>query len=94
VAKKTLDLEVDEKRREVRLGGRRVPLTGMEFELLRILVAERDRVHSRMDLLTHINSPHAKQRVVDQHVASIRRKTNAGIIETVIDHGYRLGGLP
>lgn len=73
--------------------GRRVKLTKREFELLRCLVTNRNRVLSRDRLLEKVwQLPnHLETRSVDVHIGRLRSKLGpAGAqIETLVGLGYR-----
>ena len=77
----------------VRVSGSQVRLTKREFELLRFLVENRNRVLSRDRLLERVwgLDRHVETRSVDVHVGRLRGKLGqAGRqIETVIGMGYR-----
>lgn len=84
---------LDEKARALLLDGRRVPLTKLEFGVIRYLHDRKDHVVPRDDLLRHVwNQSFGGSNVVDAVVKSLRKKlgARAGIIETVTGHGYRL----
>jgi DNA-binding response OmpR family regulator len=79
-------------------GGAPVPLTFSEFELLHALMAHRDRVHGRHDLLRAIwgESAYRDPRAIDVHVRHLREKLEAvpeepRFILTVRGAGYRIG---
>ncbi|MGE3635674.1 MAG: response regulator transcription factor, partial [Sandaracinaceae bacterium] len=89
-------LRLDRLRRRAWVGDEELPLTPTEHELLSLLVAQHDRVHSRMELLQKVfESTHpGYARNVDCHVARLKRKLErAGItptpIKTVYGQGYR-----
>ena len=92
------DLVVDPLGREVRVGGRPVELTRLEFDLLDAL-SERPRVvFTRGQLLERVWGPtwFGDEHVVDVHVANLRRKLgddgrNPRYIRTVRGVGYRMG---
>jgi hypothetical protein len=87
---------LDEKARALLLDGRRVPLTKLEFGVIRYLHDRKDHVVPRDDLLRHVwNQNFGGSNVVDAVVKSLRRKLGArsGIIETVTGHGYRLSDV-
>ncbi|HVL66524.1 MAG TPA: response regulator transcription factor [Vicinamibacterales bacterium] len=91
------DVEVDESTRAVRRGGREVPLTPMEFDLLVALLRRRGAVASRLELLTEVwgHSSAVMTRTVDTHIGELRRKLEADPatpkhILTVRKAGYRL----
>jgi hypothetical protein len=86
---------VDEGARALTLDGRRVPLTKLEFGVIRYLHDRREKVVSRDDLLRDVwRQSFGGSNVVDAVVRSLRKKLGerAGVIETVTGHGYRLSG--
>jgi DNA-binding response OmpR family regulator len=70
-----------------------VELTGKEFELTWVLLAEPGRVHTRVALLERVwgYAAPGQTRTVDQHVAQVRRKLGTDVVETVRGLGYRAG---
>ena len=85
---------VDLSRSEVLLDGERVPLTGVEFKLLRYLVEHCSRTVDREELrlfLESCDSPGAATRSIDVYVGRVRRKLHGGrhAIATVRGGGYR-----
>jgi len=92
------ELVIDPAAREVRLGGRLVELTRLEFDLLEAL-SERPRVVlSRRQLLERVWDPGwvGDDHVVDVHIANLRRKLGDDPraprwILTVRGVGYRMG---
>lgn len=92
------ELEVDHFRREVRVGGRPVPLTPTELKLVEALVAHPGRTFSRDELVARAFGPDydGLDRTVDTHITNVRRKLEAGgarrMIQTVHGLGYRLCG--
>jgi len=86
----------DEKARALLLDGRHVPLTKLEFGVIRYLHDRKDHVVPRDDLLRHVwQQSFGGSNVVDAVVKSLRKKLGArsGIIETVTGHGYRLSDV-
>jgi DNA-binding response OmpR family regulator len=88
-------LVVDPKRRRVEVDGEDVQLTPLEFEILRVLAAEPGAVLSRDELMDRIWGYRdvAGGRVVDSHVARLRRKlgedgNDPRFIRTVHGVGY------
>jgi len=86
-------LAVDLAAHEVRHGGRAVPVTAREFELLAFLVRNRGIVFSRDRLLERVwgyERP-VDTRTVDSHVKSVRQKLGEGgsIIKTLRGVGYK-----
>lgn len=86
-------LAIDYDAVSVRVSGAPIRLTKREFELLRFLVENRNRVLSRDRLLERVwgFDRHVETRSVDVHVGRLRGKLgHAGRqIETVIGMGYR-----
>jgi DNA-binding response OmpR family regulator len=70
------DAEVDFARGEVRRGGRAVDLSALEFKLLTAFVRSRGRVLTREHLIDAAWGPNValNDRVVDNHIVSLRRK--------------------
>jgi DNA-binding response OmpR family regulator len=90
-------LTLDPDRREVRIDGRNLDLTYVEFELLRTLVAQPGKVFSRRALLQAIwgDSSYREPRTIDVHVRHLREKVEQDpsepeLILTVRGAGYRL----
>ncbi|HET7543856.1 MAG TPA: winged helix-turn-helix domain-containing protein [Polyangiaceae bacterium] len=87
---------LDEKARALLVDGRRVPLTKLEFGVIRYLHDRKDHVVPRDDLLRHVwHQNYGGSNVVDAVVKSLRKKLGArsGLIETVTGHGYRLSDI-
>jgi two-component system phosphate regulon response regulator PhoB len=87
-------ISIDAARHQVRVNGKRVHLTGLEFKLLRTLMQRRGRVQERDKLLNDVWGYESviDTRTVDTHVRRLREKLGkAGdVIETVRGFGYRL----
>ena len=90
-------VSLDPDRREVRVDGRTLDLTYVEFELLRTLVAQPGKVFSRRGLLQAIwgDSSYREPRTIDVHVRHLREKleqdpSEPELILTVRGAGYRL----
>ncbi|MFQ5504672.1 MAG: response regulator transcription factor [Planctomycetota bacterium] len=90
------DLTIDFRRFLVVKDGKEYPLSRFESEILRYLVAHRDEVVTRRDLLTkvwgYVNLP--TTRTVDNHIARLRKKVekiadDPKYIMTVHGIGYR-----
>jgi len=73
------DSEVDFARCEVRRGGTAIDLTALEFKLLSVFVRSRGRVLTREQLLDAAwgRDVSLNDRVVDNHIVSLRRKIEA-----------------
>jgi two-component system alkaline phosphatase synthesis response regulator PhoP len=91
------DAEVDFGRGEVRRGNDAVPLTPLEFRLLQTFVKARGRILTRAQLITEAWGPNTfvSDRVVDNHIGSLRKKLEPDAAEprylvNVRGLGYRL----
>ena len=89
-------LTIDLARRVVEIGGDRVQLTYVEFELLRILASNPGRVYSRRMLLEALwgGADYREPRTIDVHVRHLREKlerdpADPEYILTVRGVGYR-----
>jgi DNA-binding response OmpR family regulator len=89
-------LTIDLARRVVEVGGKRVQLTYVEFELLRILASNPGRVYSRRMLLEALwgGADYREPRTIDVHVRHLREKLEPDPAEpeyilTVRGVGYR-----
>ncbi len=79
--------------RTVRQGGREIPLTRIEYDLLLFLAEHPRRVFTRLQLLTNVwGYEHAVARTVDVHVRRLRAKfgVDTPLVTTVYGVGYRL----
>jgi len=89
-------LRVDSGRHEVLVQGRPARLTPKEFELLKRLIEAGGKVLSRGRLRElvwgHGRDIEIDTRMIDQHVARLRRKLGAegSRVETVHHYGYRI----
>lgn len=89
-------LVIDPERREVTLNNQLIPLTALEFELLRFLASHPGRVWRRSELIQEVWDYEyvGDQRVVDVHIGQIRKKieidaTQPIVIQTVRGVGYK-----
>jgi two-component system, OmpR family, response regulator len=89
-------LTIDLARRSVEVGGARVQLTYVEFELLRVLASHPGRVYSRRMLLEALwgGADYREPRTIDVHVRHLREKlerdpADPEYILTVRGVGYR-----
>jgi len=86
-------LVIDCKRHEVRLEGKKINLTAMEFKLLHFLASNPGRVFTREHILNNVSSEDAYiiDRNIDVHIRSIRKKLDKqrDLIETIHRVGYR-----
>ncbi len=83
----------------VHVGGRAVELTYKEYELLRFMATNRDRVLTRENLLNKVwgYDFYGGARTVDVHIRRLRSKIedrHNTFIETVRNVGYRFRALP
>jgi two-component system alkaline phosphatase synthesis response regulator PhoP len=93
------DVEVDFRRGELRRGDKAVELTPIEFKLLALFVRSAGRVLSRDRLLSGAWGPDtfASDRIVDNHIANLRRKiepdpADPRYLKNVRGMGYRFDG--
>jgi DNA-binding response OmpR family regulator len=89
-------LIVDIRTHRVTVHGSEVLLTPKEFDILECLAADPGRVVNRQEILETAWDAHwyGPTKVLDVHVASLRRKLGApGLIETVYGRGFRLGDV-
>lgn len=93
------DVTVNVRQRLVRRNGRRVPLSAREFELLRYLLAHRNEIVSREQLLRDVwgYSQLSVTRTVDNYIAKLRTQLEPSphepqYIVTVHGSGYQLIG--
>jgi two-component system alkaline phosphatase synthesis response regulator PhoP len=93
------DVEVDFQRGELRRNGQAVELTPIEFKLLEQFIQARGRVLSRERLLAGAwgADTFASDRIVDNHIANLRRKiepdpANPRYLRNLRGLGYRFDG--
>jgi DNA-binding response OmpR family regulator len=89
------ELAIDQANYKVHISGRPVELTYKEYELLRYLALNPDKVHTRETLLNRVwgYDFYGGSRTVDVHIRRLRSKIEDGshsVIETVRNVGYRL----
>jgi two-component system OmpR family response regulator len=89
-------LEIFRDTHVARLGQTVLPLTALEFEIMRTMVARPANVHSRASIMlaAYGGKIHVSDRTIDSHIRNIRAKlADAGapdMIETVHGVGFRL----
>ena len=87
------ELVIDINRHEVKLEGKKIVLTAMEFKLLHFLASHPGQVFTRENLLNHVSSDDTFiiDRNIDVHIRSIRKKLDKHreLIETIHRVGYR-----
>ncbi|MGV3621565.1 MAG: winged helix-turn-helix domain-containing protein [Archangium sp.] len=88
------DIQLDSERHEVRVSGKPVVLTALEFRLLKTFLERPGRVQTRETLLSDVWGIDADitTRTVDTHIKRLREKLGpAGdVIETIRGVGYKL----
>jgi DNA-binding response OmpR family regulator len=92
------ELRVDPVRREVAVGERAVRLANKEFELLRKLASEPERVFTKQELLREVWGFRSmgRTRTLDSHASRLRRKLDPDhgrFVQNVWGVGYRLVGV-
>jgi two-component system alkaline phosphatase synthesis response regulator PhoP len=90
------DVEVDFDRAEIRRGTEMVPLTPLEFRLLQAFLRSRGRILTRQQLIDDAWGPNTfvSDRVVDNHIGSLRKKlepdaTEPRYLRNIRGLGYR-----
>jgi two-component system alkaline phosphatase synthesis response regulator PhoP len=88
------DLAIDLANYRVTVAGQHIALTFKEYELLRFLAGNRDRVFTREQLLNRVwgYDYYGGARTVDVHIRRLRAKIEDGhrtFIETIRNVGYR-----
>ena len=87
------DVEVDFEKREVYLSNEKIDITAQEFELLEVLIKNKNMALSREKLLENAWGYDylGDTRTVDMHIQRLRKKLNwDDVIITVYKYGYRL----
>jgi len=90
------DIELDYRKREVRRGGKLIPLQPREFKLLELLLSHAGEIVPRSQLLSEVWNLRfdPRTKLIETHVSRLRDKLNAGfdgdVIETIRRIGYRL----
>jgi two-component system, OmpR family, response regulator RegX3 len=84
-------LSIDLRARTVTFDSEQVALTPKEFDLLICLASDAGAVKTREQLMREVWDEHwwGSTKTLDVHVASLRRKLSADVIETVRSVGYR-----
>jgi two-component system response regulator BaeR len=93
-------ISLDEERHQVLMAGEELNLTPNEFGLLRVMLAQPDRVFSRGELSAQVQGYHfaGYDRTIDTHIKNLRKKMDAllpgrEIIKTVYGVGYKLNDI-
>jgi DNA-binding response OmpR family regulator len=86
------DLELNLKKRKLKIGNINVDLTKKEFEILTLLLQKEGNIMSREDILERIwdQQTIVSERTVDVHVARLRKKLGAfgKFIKNIPGYGY------
>ena len=88
------DLEIDPTQRRIKICGKAIDFTSMEYDLLHLLVTNPGRKFSRDQLLTEIHETETESygRAIDNLVNRVRRKiesvSDSGCIKTIWGTGY------
>lgn len=88
------DLRINLAARRVYRNEDEIELTGREYSILELLVRRRGDVVGRSVLSEHLYSDDSElmSNAIDVHVASLRRKLGAGLIQTRRGLGYLIDG--
>ncbi|MFK9093259.1 response regulator transcription factor [Bacillus salipaludis] len=93
-------LQIDCEKRTVKVSGEERPFTPNEFDILRILVANKGKVLSREQLINKLYGEDFSgfDRTIDVHIKNIRKKIEADTkipkyVVTVLKAGYKFGGV-
>ena len=88
------DLRINLAARRVYKNDEEVELTGREYSILELLVRRRGDVVARTTLSEHLYSDDSElmSNAIDVHVASLRRKLGASVIQTRRGLGYLIDG--
>ena len=88
-------IELDQASHRVRIAGKPVRLTPMEYQLLQFFMLNPNRVYSRARLLDRVwgNSIDIEERTVDVHIRRLRMTLEASghdhLVQTIRGTGYR-----
>lgn len=84
------NLELDTAQKTVRVDGKPVALTAMEYALLEYLMLHSDKVVSRSDLYEHLfdENDDSLSNVLDVHICNLRRKLGTDCVKTRRGQGY------
>ena len=93
-------ITLDEKGHQVLIAGQEVLLTPSEFGLLKVMLAQPNRVFPRGELSAQVQGYNYEgyDRTIDTHIKNLRKKVDAilpgrEIIKTVYGLGYKLNGF-
>ena len=88
------DLRINPSDREITFGGKPIPLTNTEFDILRILATKAGQVVSRTEILKEVwreDSTQTNDRTIDVHIRALRKKVPALVrhIISIYGVGYK-----
>lgn len=86
------NVQLDTENYKVFVEGKEVTLTAREFDILRLLMENQDRVFTREQLLDIIwNYDYlGDDKIINTHIKNIRKKLGVDCIETIRGVGYRI----
>jgi DNA-binding response OmpR family regulator len=90
-----LNIELNIDAKEIRIDDKRVELSPVEYDIVKLLVLNRETLVTRQQIIEEVwKSKEAPDRVMDAHIVSIRKKiaTFRGTVKTVYGSGYILRG--
>ena len=89
-------VRIDPEGRRVFLHGQEVQLTGKEFELLKVLVANEGKVVSREKLMRDVwdSAWYGSTKTLDMHISVLRRKLGDDASHPQLHHHHPWGRLP
>lgn len=87
------NIEMDIPKHKVTIDGKLIDLTPKEFELLVLLIKNKNTVISREEILNKIwgYDFYGDVRTVDTHIKNLRLKLDNDIIKTIRGYGYKIG---
>lgn len=89
------DIEVNLGEMKVTYKDEHIPLTKMEYALLKLFVESPNQVFSRDEILTKVwGYKYPTTRTVDTHILQLRNKFDSSYFETVHGIGYRFRATP
>ncbi|MBC8365332.1 MAG: response regulator transcription factor [Actinobacteria bacterium] len=90
------DLSIDQRTRKVSRAGTSIDLTPKEFALLAYLAAEPGTVLTREQIIHDVWDEHwwGPTKTLDVHIASLRKKVGAELIETIRGVGFTIPEPP
>jgi len=87
-------LKLDDALHSAELDGKKLPLTPVEYSLLKTLISQPGRIFSRDQLMNEMYSDYriVSDRAVDTHIKNLRKKlSTAGAVKDLVESVYGLG---